>query len=89
MSKGLKADLSKCTGCQLCAIVCSATHTGKFNPGESRIEVQDLFPEPGEFKLNFCIHCDEHPCVESCPVEAIKLNKDLGIYYVDKELCTA
>ena len=89
MSKGLKADLAKCTGCQLCALVCSGTHVGKFNPSESRINVEDIFPEPGEFRLNYCTHCDEHPCVESCPVEAIKLDEGQGIYYVDKETCTA
>ena len=88
MSKGLKADIEKCTGCQMCAIVCSAHHTGKFNPSESRINVLDLFPEPGEVKLSYCTHCDEHPCVEACPAEAIKLNEELGIYYVDKEECT-
>ena len=89
MNKGLKADLEKCTGCQMCMLVCSASHVGKFNPSESRINVEDVFPEPGEFKFNYCIHCDEHPCVEACPVEAIKLNEKLGTYYVDKELCTA
>jgi len=30
----------------------------------------------------------EHPCVESCPVEAIVEDKEFGIYVVDKELCT-
>jgi len=89
MTKGLKADIEKCTGCQMCALVCSATHTGKFNPSEARIVVEDLFPEPGEFKLGFCIHCDEHPCVDACPVSAIKLDESVGTYYVDKEECTA
>jgi Fe-S-cluster-containing hydrogenase component 2 len=89
MTKGLKADVEKCTGCQMCALVCSATHTGKFNPSEARIVVEDLFPDPGEFKLGFCIHCDEHPCVDACPVSAIKLEESLGTYYVDKDECTA
>jgi carbon-monoxide dehydrogenase iron sulfur subunit len=88
MSKPLKAQVENCTGCQLCALICSATHVGKFEPKQSRIGVEDLFPEPGEFKLNFCIHCEEHPCVESCPAEAIKLNEKLGIYHVDEEACT-
>jgi carbon-monoxide dehydrogenase iron sulfur subunit len=35
-----------------------------------------------------CIQCDEQPCVESCPVEAIVENSELGIFVVDKELCT-
>jgi len=89
VSKSLKADLKKCTGCQLCALVCSATHVGKFDPSQSRINVEDHFPEPGEYKLNYCTHCDEHPCFEACPAEAIKLDEGLGIYVVDKDACTA
>ena len=89
MAKGLKADKSKCTGCQVCVLVCSATHAGSFKPSESRIKVVDKFPEPADFILNYCIQCDEHPCVEACPAEAIKLDEALGIYKVDKELCTA
>ncbi len=89
MTKGLKADIEKCTGCQMCALVCSASHTGKFNPSEARIVVEDVFPEPGEFRLGFCVHCDEHPCVDACPVSAIKLDEGLGTYYVDKDECTA
>ena len=89
MSKGLKADLEKCTGCQMCMLVCSGSHVGKFNPSEARINVEDVFPEPGEFRINYCKQCDEHPCVEACPAEAIKLNESLGIYYVDRDECTA
>jgi Fe-S-cluster-containing hydrogenase component 2 len=89
MTNGLKADKSKCTGCQLCGLICSVKHVGKFNPSQSRIDAMDVFPEPGEYSLNFCIQCDEHPCVEACPAEAIKLDEGLGIYVVDKDLCTA
>lgn len=89
MSKGLKVEKEKCIGCQQCMLICSATHVGKFSPSESRFNVEDKFPEPAEFKLNYCIHCDEHPCVEACPAEAIVLDKGQGIYVVDKEKCTA
>jgi len=89
MTNGLKADKSKCTGCQLCGLVCSVKHVGKFNPSQTRIEAMDKFPEPGEYSLNYCIQCDEHPCVDACPAEAIKFDDGLGIYIVDKDLCTA
>ncbi len=88
MPRGLKADKSKCTGCQVCALVCSATHVGSFKPSESRVKIKEKFPEPAEFTINYCIQCDEHPCVEACPAEAIKLDEPMGIYKVDKELCT-
>jgi Fe-S-cluster-containing hydrogenase component 2 len=89
MSKGLKVEKEKCIGCQQCMLICSATHVGKFSPSESRFNVEDKFPEPAEFKLNYCIQCDEHPCVEACPAEAIVLDVGQGIYLVDKEKCTA
>lgn len=88
-TKGIRADKSKCTGCQVCALACSAKHEGKFKPSSSRISIEDVFPEPGEYRVNFCIQCPKHPCVEACPSDAIKFDEALGIYKVDKELCTA
>lgn len=79
----------KCTGCLLCATVCSARLVEKFNPSRSAIYVETLLPEKIVIRPYVCIQCDEHPCVESCPVEAIVEDKELGIYVVDKELCNS
>jgi len=86
----LKLEISpeKCTGCWLCAAVCSARLAGEFNPSKSAVHVESLLPEKIVIRPYVCIQCDEHPCVESCPVEAIVEDKELGIYVVDKELCT-
>jgi Fe-S-cluster-containing hydrogenase component 2 len=73
----------------LCATVCSARLVKEFNPSRSAVYVESLLPEKLVIRPYVCIQCDEHPCVESCPVEAIIDNKELGIYVVDKELCTA
>jgi Fe-S-cluster-containing hydrogenase component 2 len=51
--------------------------------------VEDLFPEPAEFRLRYCIQCDEHPCAGACPTEAIKLDEKSGAYYVDRKACNA
>jgi len=84
----LKIYPEKCTGCSLCAAVCSARLVEKFNPSRAAIYVESLLPEKIVIRPYACIQCDEHPCVESCPVEAIVEDKELGIYVVDKELCT-
>jgi Fe-S-cluster-containing hydrogenase component 2 len=36
-----------------------------------------------------CIQCQEHPCSEACPEEAIQFDPVLSIYIVDPEKCTA
>ncbi len=34
-----------------------------------------------------CFHCEIAPCIESCPVDAIKRDTNLGIVYIDENLC--
>jgi len=84
----LKIHPENCTGCSLCAAVCSARLVGNFNPSRSAVYIESLLPEKVIIRPYVCIQCDEHPCVESCPVEAIVEEKELGIYVVDRELCT-
>ncbi|MCK5916630.1 MAG: 4Fe-4S binding protein, partial [Deltaproteobacteria bacterium] len=42
MSKQLFVDPDKCTGCNRCAYVCSAVHTGAFAPTQARIKVNNF-----------------------------------------------
>lgn len=84
----LKIYPEKCTGCSLCAAVCSARLIEEFNLSRSAVYVESLLPEKLVIRPYVCIQCDEHYCVESCPVEAIVEDKELGIYVVDKKLCT-
>lgn len=42
------------------------------------------------FRVHRCLHCVDPACVKACPVEPVKAmthNKELGIVYVNKELC--
>lgn len=88
MKMALKSDASKCIGCMLCMLGCSAKHEKTFNPDLSKTEAVDRFPEPGDYYVHHCTQCEEHPCVDACPEDAIVLDEKLGIYKVDSETCT-
>ena len=65
----------KCTGCRICEQWCSMTHFGVVNPAKARITVNRLH----ERYLNMpvaCTQCDDAPCIEVCPEEAISRHPD-------------
>jgi Fe-S-cluster-containing hydrogenase component 2 len=80
-------DYLRCSGCRKCEIACSLFHEKRIWPEASRIRVFMLVPG-AEFP-HFCTQCDDYPCVESCPVDALSVNKDTGAVLVDKDKCTA
>jgi carbon-monoxide dehydrogenase iron sulfur subunit len=80
----LTLDASKCTGCKICELACSAKHQGVFNPVKSHLNITDVETQAGrEKRLKSCTLC--LTCVSNCPVEAIAFNgKWLNI---DSEIC--
>ena len=91
MSKGIrsfiKAIPQNCSGCRLCELVCSEKHNpGWTSPKQSRIRVAIEHRE-NENVPRVCIQCEEHPCLDSCPLEAINLHPILGIPIVDSDVC--
>lgn len=87
MSKQLYVDPDKCTGCNRCAYVCSAVHTGAFNPAQARIKVNN-FPYKGFSAPSICFQCPNAPCQSACPEDAISRNAD-DVVVVDADKCTA
>lgn len=88
MPKRLFVDIHKCTGCDLCVDSCSGQQTGSFSTGASNILIQRN-ESAGIFSPIYCLQCEEHLCVESCPEEAIVYDDTMSIYKVDRELCTS
>lgn len=86
MEKILIYDKDRCTGCSLCALICSFTHRGKFSFVGSRISVRKD-EVLNIFIPSFCLQCGEHPCHDVCPVDAIYFNEDLSILVVNEEKC--
>lgn len=86
---GMVIDLRKCVGCDSCTVACKAEN--RTPPGISYNVV--LEEEIGQFphvaKVNLpmpCMHCDNPPCVQVCPVRAtFKLPN--GIVTIDNDRC--
>ena len=87
MVKMLLVDLRKCTGCEACIDACSARHAGVYLEEASRIRLKKDEPRTVFIPL-VCEHCAQHPCVDACPVEAIRMDPSLGVFVVEEETCT-
>mgnify|MGYP001024339984 FL=1 len=80
-------DLAKCSGCRKCEIACSLFHENRIWPEASRIRVFMLVP--GADFPHFCAQCEDYPCVQSCPVNALSISKKTGAVLVNAEACIA
>ena len=80
-------ELSRCSGCRKCEIACSLFHEKRIWPEASRIRVFMLVP--GVDFPHFCVQCEDYPCVNACPVNALSVSRETGAVLVDTEACTA
>ena len=76
---------AQCTGCRMCELVCSFTHSRIFNPSLSRIRVTTRETELIDFPV-ICRQCLNPPCQKVCPTQAISRNS-LGANQIEEELC--
>jgi len=88
-------DIEKCVGCHSCQIACALAHSDAKTlfeaaqqepPVQSRISVLLAGNTPVAVQ---CRHCDDPPCVEKCPKDAMQKRDSDGVVTVDAELCTA
>ena len=95
-------DPERCIGCYACVIACKMEHNLPPYPasppvaepkGLRLIRVFQVGPEIKNDKVYqyfvpvSCMHCDDPPCMYSCPVKAISKGED-GVVRVDREKCT-
>lgn len=84
--KALMIDHEKCTGCRLCELVCAVKHDGISNPMRSRIRVMK-WEQEGLYIPMSCQQCQDAPCLNGCPVNAISKNDALNRVEVDYNVC--
>lgn len=79
-------DYIRCTGCRKCEIVCSLKHEGRIWPEASRVRI--FMYIPGLEVPHLCTQCADHPCVDSCPFQALSIDETTGAILTSKEKCT-
>lgn len=83
----IACDPEKCTGCRVCEYACSYEKHKSFNPMKSRIRNVRLDPLTNLSLA--CVLCEDAPCVEACPQDALEQSKDTGLINVDVYRCVA
>lgn len=83
-------DLAKCIGCDACSVACKVENS---SPGDIWW-APVIHTEVGKYpkaKLSFlptlCMHCEDPPCMKSCPAKAIS-QKDDGSVLINENKCT-
>lgn len=87
MSKALFVKPELCTGCNCCALACSAAKTGAYQPAVAHLHVSQ-FVLDGFSMPAICFQCPKAPCRKACPEEALVRDAN-DVILVDAEKCTA
>lgn len=83
---GMVIDLDKCIGCEYCLRACSATNdVAPDKPWNIVVEERTTGDRLFYFSRP-CLHCQEAPCVEVCPVKATYHRED-GLVVMDYDRC--
>jgi tetrathionate reductase subunit B len=83
-------DLDRCQRCYSCVVVCKAYHDVTVGVSWKRvltIEPTVMMPKTDMAFLPLnCNQCDNPPCMEACPVNAISKRPD-GVVIIDQNAC--
>jgi len=90
MKMKILVDIDLCVGCFACEVACKQEHN--LPQGPKLMKVVQVGPKEigGKLVMDFvpmhCRHCENPPCIEACPVDAISKRND-GIVLFDENLC--
>lgn len=84
---GIIVDLKRCTGCMTCVIACKQENLTR--PGvwwNKILELESEILDRITYVRHACMHCENPPCVRSCPNDAIYQRPD-GIVLINRQKC--
>lgn len=93
MARAIVIDMEKCMGCNTCRLACAVAHSGAETlvealQGEVRPQPRISVLQIGQTALALqCRHCEEAPCVEKCPKDALSKPDPDGPVVLDAQLC--
>jgi len=87
LGKQILVEPDLCTGCMICAQVCSLTKTRTCNPARARVRIVDC-ERTGVTVPVVCQDCVEPGCLSCCPPAAIRQDQASGLVSIDRESCT-
>ncbi len=83
---GMLINLDTCIGCEYCQRACSATNDVAVDMTWNTVVPSVSSSGRRFFTTRPCLHCQEAPCVDVCPVHATYVRED-GIVIMDYERC--
>ncbi len=94
-------DPQLCIGCLSCEVACTDAHRQVGLSTISRIriynepkpqvnpEVLKNYPGRGSFFQHVCLQCPDAPCLNVCPVNALRVEPKTGARVIDAKTCIA
>jgi len=89
MNYGFIIDNRKCIGCHACTVACKSEHDVAIGVNRTWVKYVEKGAYPNTrrlFSVMRCNHCEDAPCVDICPVEALHTRDD-GIVDFDNRRC--